>query len=70
VCCYIGALAGPAAVVMGFIARKQIDETGQGGKGLATAGLITGIIGFAITIIFIILAVVLNVTGTNYRYGY
>jgi hypothetical protein len=70
VCCYIGFVAGPAAIVTGFIARKQIDETGQGGKGMATAGLITGIIGFAITVIFVILAVVLNVTGTNYQYGY
>jgi hypothetical protein len=34
----------PAAIVLGHVARKQIRQTGEGGDGLATAGLWLGYI--------------------------
>jgi hypothetical protein len=33
------------AIIFGAIGRKQAAERGQGGRGLATAGLVLGIIG-------------------------
>jgi hypothetical protein len=33
------------AVIFGVIGRRQTSETGQGGSGLATAGLVIGIVG-------------------------
>ena len=30
------------AVITGYMARKQIRETGEGGMGIATAGMIIG----------------------------
>jgi hypothetical protein len=34
----------PLAIVFGHMAKKQIKQTGEGGEGLATAGLIMGYI--------------------------
>lgn len=45
---------GLLAVVFGHIAHSQIKRTPQAGKGLATAGLILGYIGLAVSIILII----------------
>jgi hypothetical protein len=44
----------PAAIVMGVIARKQIRRTGEQGMGLATAGLVCGIVFSVLTVIWII----------------
>ncbi|MGE3284883.1 MAG: DUF4190 domain-containing protein [Pseudonocardia sp.] len=44
----------PAGIVFGFIARRQIRETGEQGDGLALAGLILSI---AFTVIFVLLVV-------------
>src|SRR5467141_541797 len=43
-----GLLVGPAAAIMGFIARQRIAASGGtvGGGGLALAGLILGVVGF------------------------
>jgi hypothetical protein len=44
----LGIILGPAAAIMGFIARQRIAASGgtvQGG-GLALAGLILGVVGF------------------------
>lgn len=50
ICCCLGLLGGIAAIVMGFVARGQINASGgrQGGNGMALAGIITG--GIAILI--------------------
>ncbi|HET9016400.1 MAG TPA: DUF4190 domain-containing protein [Thermomicrobiaceae bacterium] len=48
----------PAAIVMGAIARKQIQRTGEQGMGLATAGLIVGIVFTVLSVIWIIVALV------------
>lgn len=53
----------PAGLILGFIARKQIKETGEGGAGLALAGIIISIVqivaGILALIFFIIFFVVL-----------
>ncbi|QXQ14127.1 DUF4190 domain-containing protein [Skermania piniformis] len=39
VTCGLGSIIG---VVLGFVAWRQIQQTGQGGRGLAIAGLVIG----------------------------
>ena len=45
------------AVVFGHIARRQVNRTGEGGRGMATAGLILGylilVAGIALTVTFL-----------------
>ncbi len=46
--CYLGVLIGPAAIIVSVLARRDIDARPPGalsGRGMATAGLVTGIIG-------------------------
>ncbi|MEI2784241.1 MAG: DUF4190 domain-containing protein [Candidatus Nanopelagicales bacterium] len=45
--CGIGSIVG---VILGFIARGQIKRTGQGGNGLAVAGIVIGIATLVISI--------------------
>ena len=47
------------AVIFGFVAMSQIKERNQGGKGMATAGLILGFIGLG-TLVLVILLVTLG----------
>jgi len=42
---WLGGLGSLLAVIFGVIAKRQIKSTGQSGSGLATAGLVIGIIG-------------------------
>jgi hypothetical protein len=42
------------AVVTGYMARKQIRETGEQGMGMATAGMIIGIIHLALLVLLVI----------------
>jgi len=59
--CYLGVLIGPAAIILSVLARREIDARTpspvlapgqptptQVGKGMAIAGLVTGIIGTVI----------------------
>lgn len=59
--CYLGVLIGPAAIVLAVIAKREIGEASPGpyvapgqptptpsGSGMATAGLVTGIVGTVI----------------------
>ncbi|MET0447502.1 MAG: DUF4190 domain-containing protein [Aeromicrobium sp.] len=46
--CYLGVLIGPVAIVLSVMAGREITAQPPGtagGKGMATAGLVTGIIG-------------------------
>ena len=59
--CYLGMLIGPAAIIVSVLARKDIDAQPPGavsGRGMATAGLVTGIIGTvgwgAVTVLLVI----------------
>jgi hypothetical protein len=49
-------VAGIPAIVLGHVARRQIRETGEGGIGMATAGMIMGYIGVLGPLIAIIAA--------------
>jgi hypothetical protein len=45
-CAFLGPISfvfGVVAAVLGFVARNQIKQRGQGGGGLAMAGLVIGI---------------------------
>jgi Domain of unknown function (DUF4190) len=42
------------AVVTGYMARKQIRETGEQGMGMATAGMIIGIVHLALLLLLVI----------------
>ncbi len=68
VCCF-SVLTGPAAVIMGFIAKKNIDENPRqyGGRGMAVAGMITGAVGFLIGVAVIILQVFFGILGNVLR---
>jgi len=52
-----GILGGVLGIVFGHIARGQIRRTGEGGWGMATAGLVLGYISTALAVVFWILYV-------------
>ncbi|CAM2761206.1 DUF4190 domain-containing protein [Mycobacterium intermedium] len=57
----VGALVfAPLGIVFGHIARGQIRRTGEGGRGLATAGLI---IGYVLTGVWVLTVVLLIIFG-------
>jgi hypothetical protein len=61
--CYLGVLIGPAAIMVSILARREIDDAPQGaveGRGMAIAGLVTGIIGTIIWAVVIALIVVVS----------
>jgi hypothetical protein len=64
---WIGGLGSVGAVVLGHMAKRQIaDSDGQqSGDSVATAGLVIGYIGIAISLIYVIYIVVLasNISG-------
>ena len=47
------------AIVLGHMARREIRRTGEGGMGLATAGLVLGWTGFALLVMGCLFIVVL-----------
>jgi len=52
---------GPVAVWLGYRARREIEQTGEGGSGLATAGIVLGWIGtvlLALGVVFVVLILV------------
>lgn len=63
----LGLLGAPAALIMGRISMKRIDrsEGRIGGRGMALAGFILGIIGTVLLVIAIIAVVVLIVVAAN-----
>jgi len=50
----------PAGLVLGFLARQQIQQRNEGGEGLAMAGLIIGALG---TVGYVILCAASASTG-------
>jgi hypothetical protein len=54
-CC--GLFTAIPAVILGNMARKETSTTGQGGRGLATAGLVLGIISLVLSVIYLLLVV-------------
>jgi hypothetical protein len=54
----LGCVAGIPAIICGHLALRQIAERGEGGTGMAKAGLILGYIATALCIVFAILLAV------------
>ena len=48
------------ALVFGYIARNQIKRTGQGGNGMAIAGIVLGWIGVGLFVFFFFLGFVVG----------
>jgi hypothetical protein len=44
-------MASIVALILGYMARGEIAETGQEGRGLATAGIILGWVGVAVFVL-------------------
>ncbi len=61
VCCYIGWITGPVALITGYLGMKNIarDPINYGGKGLATAGMIVGGVFSALWLLIILFYVVI-----------
>lgn len=57
VCCWFSILVGPAGFITGYMAKSRADQNPAqyGGRGMALAGMITGGIGTALGLLFIIL---------------
>jgi hypothetical protein len=55
----------PAGLVLGIVARRQIRETGEGGDGLALAGIIVGGIGTALAVLGFLLFVLALATVSS-----
>ena len=47
----------PLAIVFGVVGRRQIDRTGEQGRGLATAGLVLGLVFTALSVLYVVLVV-------------
>jgi hypothetical protein len=63
----IGLLGSPAALVLGRISMKRIDRSGGrlGGRGMAQAGFVLGIIGTVLLVLAIAAIVVFIVVAAN-----
>ena len=59
----------PAGLIMGFIARKQIRQTGEDGDGLALAGIIVGGIATALFLLMIVFMIIVFSTAASYSVG-
>lgn len=55
----LGIVAGPIAAIMGFISRQRIGTSGGTLRGstMATVGLVLGVIGFVVSVIWFFYAV-------------
>ena len=53
-------LFGIAGAVTGYLAKKQIDESGgpQSSRKMASAGMILGLVGIGLSLIFIVLGII------------
>jgi hypothetical protein len=65
VCC-LGLLAGIPAIILSRIADKEIAATGQGGAGMAKAGLILGIIGIILSLLW---GIAIGVGGLSFNFS-
>ncbi len=62
---YIGLLFGIIAIIMSAISLKEIRNRYEGGRGLAIAGLVCGIIGTIIYALLILLLVIFIFAAFN-----
>jgi Domain of unknown function (DUF4190) len=55
---FAGPLSGIPAIVLGFMAIGQIRQTGEDGEGMATVGVVLGIIGTVLAVLAVIFFIV------------
>jgi len=62
-CCYLGTLLGPAAIILGIIALIQIknNPTAYTGKGMAIGGITMGALYFVLVIFFLLLNIGISI---------
>jgi len=63
----VGSLAG---AIMGHISLGQIKRTGEGGRGMALAGIIVGWAGLALLVLGVLFFVFVFAVSSQNRYGY
>jgi hypothetical protein len=51
-------------VIFGHVSLRKIPVTGEGGKGLAVAGLVIGYLGLAVTLFLFILIPAISLSGS------
>jgi hypothetical protein len=63
----VGLLGSPVALVLGRVSMKRIDASGGqvGGRGMAQAGFILGIIGTILLVLAIIVLVIIIIAAVN-----
>jgi hypothetical protein len=66
VCYGAGGVLGLVGAILGHVAQRQIRERGEGGKGMALAGIICGWIALGLGIIVFVLIVVAFAYATNH----
>lgn len=57
----VGLVIGAVAVVLGYLGKQKVEQGLATNRSQAMAGIITGIIGAALSILYLILAVIGNV---------
>ena len=69
VCCFLPILA-PVSIVLGALAHSQMNQNpNQGGRGLATAGIILGCIALVMATVFWVI-VLMNADSPQFRNGF
>lgn len=63
-----GIVCGIAAVILGIVGRRRAKAGGGGGAGLATAGIVTGVVGLALTALLITIGLVFSSSPAFKRY--
>jgi hypothetical protein len=64
-CCYSGFLFGPAAIVLGFVAKSKLNTANStDGNGMALAAIATGIVAFVEPIVLLVIALLLGGLGS------
>jgi Domain of unknown function (DUF4190) len=61
----LGLIAGIPGIILGFIALNQIKTKGEGGRGMAIAGIVLGFIGVVLFLILIIAVVAASHSSTS-----
>jgi Domain of unknown function (DUF4190) len=62
-------VAAPAGLIMGIIARRQIQRTGEEGAGLALAGIIVGGVFTALFVLLIVVYIVIFAALARHGFG-
>lgn len=66
-CC--GPLLSIPGIIVGFMAKSEVQRTGQAGLGLAKAGIILGIIQVIFTVVYAVLVATGTVEGFSFNFS-